>query len=158
MNNSNNKSMASSTPKPLPRPQKVVRVLALRQEYVQARPGPCIFDFLERHWPKLVNSIGNDIIPATNNTVELVIRRFDQHYQTFCGFELLQAAYAYLAVFEKVYRLTPFSQDAQPRLRGKCPCNWPAMMSASCPWPPSAPASASSGRCKPARSLMSPVS
>ena len=97
-------------------------VLALRQEYIQALDeASVIFDFLERHWPKLVNSIGNDTIPATNNTVELVIRRFDQHYQTFCGFESLQAAHAYLAVFEKVYRLTPFSQDAQPRLRGKCP-------------------------------------
>jgi transposase-like protein len=102
--------------------EQCAAVLALRQEYVQALDqARVIFDFLERHWPKLVNSIGNDTIPATNNTVELVIRRFDQHYQTFCGFESLQAAHAYLAVFEKVYRLTPFSQDAQPRLRGKCP-------------------------------------
>ena len=97
-------------------------MLALRQEYVQALDeARVIFDFLERHWPKHANSIGNDTIPATNNTVELVIRRFDQHYQTFCGFQLLQAAHAYLAVFEKIYRLTPFSQDAQPRLGGKCP-------------------------------------
>jgi hypothetical protein len=28
----------------------------------------------------LVNAVGNPIIPLTNNTVELVIRRFDQHY------------------------------------------------------------------------------
>ena len=27
----------------------------------------------------------------------------------------------FLAVFEKVYRFTPFSDDAQPRLRGKSP-------------------------------------
>ena len=27
----------------------------------------------------------------------------------------------YLAVFEKLYRFTPFSQDAQPSIRGKCP-------------------------------------
>jgi hypothetical protein len=27
----------------------------------------------------------------------------------------------FLAVFEKLYRFTPFSQDAQPRIRGKCP-------------------------------------
>jgi hypothetical protein len=26
-----------------------------------------------------------------------------------------------VAVFEKFYRFTPFSQDAQPYLRGKCP-------------------------------------
>ena len=80
-----------------------------------------IFDFLERHWPKLVNAIGDDLIPLTNNAVEMVIRRFDHHYQNFCGFESLNSAQRYLAVFEKVYRLTPFSQDAQPRIRGRLP-------------------------------------
>ena len=53
--------------------------------------------------------------------MELVIRRFDQHYQSFCGFESIQTAQVFLGVFEKVYRLTPFSDDAQPRIRGKCP-------------------------------------
>jgi hypothetical protein len=61
--------------------------------------------------------------------VELVIRRFDQHYQpvladrpgSFCGFESIQTAQLFLGVFEKIYRLTPFSDDAQPRIRGKCP-------------------------------------
>ncbi len=95
---------------------------ALRAEYVQAQPESAqIFDFLERHWPKLANSIGSATIPATNNTVELVIRRFDQHYQNFCGFESIADAQTYLAVFEKLYRFTPFSQDAQPRIRGKSP-------------------------------------
>ena len=80
-----------------------------------------IFDFLERHWPRLVNAIGDDLIPLTNNAAEMVIRRFDHHYQNFCGFESLDSAQRYLAVFEKVYRLTPFSQDAQPRIRGRSP-------------------------------------
>jgi hypothetical protein len=53
--------------------------------------------------------------------VELVIRRFDQQYQTFCGFESIESAQLFLGVFEKVYRFTPFSPDAQPRIRGKCP-------------------------------------
>jgi len=97
-------------------------VLALRQDYVQARPeAAVIFDFLERHWPRLANSIGSSLIPSTNNTVERVIGRFDQHYQNFCGFESIADAQRYLAVFEKVYRFTPFSQDAQPTVRGKCP-------------------------------------
>lgn len=97
-------------------------MLALRPDYVQACPeAAAIFDFLERHWPKLANSIGASLIPATNNAVELVIRRFDQHYQNFCGFESLTDAQRYLAVFEKIYRFTPFSQDAQPRIRGKSP-------------------------------------
>jgi transposase-like protein len=97
-------------------------VLALRQDYVQTLPqAAVIFDFLERHRPRLANSIGSSVIPATNNTVELVIRRFDQHYQNFCGFESIADAQRYLAVFEKIYRFTPFSQDAQSRIRGQSP-------------------------------------
>ena len=49
----------------------------------------------------------------------LVIRRFNQHYQNFCGFEHLPTAQPFLAVFEKIYRTTPFSADAQPRICGK---------------------------------------
>ena len=102
--------------------ERYTTVLALRQDYVQARPeAGVIFDFLERHWPRLANSIGSSLIPATNNTVERVIGRFDQHYQNFCGFESIADAQRYLGVFEKVYRCTPFSQDAQPAVRGKCP-------------------------------------
>ena len=101
---------------------RYLAVLALRQDYVQARPeAAVIFDFLERHWPRLSNSIGSSLLPATNNTVERVIGRFDQHYRNFCGFESIADAQRYLAVFEKVYRCTPFSQDAQPTVRGKCP-------------------------------------
>jgi transposase-like protein len=93
-----------------------------REEFVQAEPALAwIFDFLETHWPFLINSIENDLIPATNNATEMVIRRFDQHYQNFCGFESIETARVYLGVFEKIYRFTPFSEDAQPRVRGKSP-------------------------------------
>ena len=69
----------------------------------------------------MVNGIESDLIPTTNDTVELTIRRFDQHYQNFCGFDTIETAQLFLGVFEKGYRFTPFSQDAQPRIRGKCP-------------------------------------
>lgn len=102
--------------------ERYAEVLALQRAYVQAQPqAQAIFDFLDRHWPKLINAIGSDLIPTTNNTVERVIARFDQHYQNFCGFESRQDAERYLAAFEKIYRFTPFSQDAQPRIRGKSP-------------------------------------
>ena len=102
--------------------QRYQQVLALKEAYLQATPtSVTIFDFLEHHWPKLANAIGNDLIPPTNNTVELVIRRFDQHYQNFCGFDTIDTAQSYLGVFEKIYRFTPFSQDAQPTIRGKTP-------------------------------------
>jgi hypothetical protein len=97
-------------------------VMACRDPYTQNTPtAGQIFDFLEYHWPTLVNGIESDRIPTTNNTVELVIRRFDQHYQNFCGFDSIDTARLFLPVFEKLYRFTPFSQDAQPRIRGKCP-------------------------------------
>ena len=57
----------------------------------------------------------SDRIPMTNNTTELVIRRFAQHYQNFCGFDRIETAQTYLAVFEWCYRFTPFTQDAQKR-------------------------------------------
>lgn len=97
-------------------------VLALREAYVAAQPEVAgVFLSLERHWPKLVNAIESERIPMTNNTTELVIRRLAQHYQNFCGFDSIETAERYLAVFEWCYRLTPFTQDAQRRIRGKCP-------------------------------------
>ena len=103
--------------------QKRYEALMAQQEvYLAQLPDALpLFAFLQRHWPRLVNGIESKTIPRTNNAAELVIRRFDQHYQNFCGFESLQSAQLYLAVFEKVYRFTPFSQDAKPHLRGKCP-------------------------------------
>ncbi len=97
-------------------------VMAQREALVAVEPGlASIFATLETHWPRLLNGIESDVIPRTNNTVELVIRRFDQQYQNMCGFESVETASVFLGVFEKVYRFTPFSQDAQPRLRGKSP-------------------------------------
>jgi transposase-like protein len=97
-------------------------VMAQREALVAVEPGlASLFATLETHWPTLLNGIESDLIPHTNNTVELVIRRFNQHYQNFCGFESVETASVFLGVFEKVYRFTPFSADAQPRLRGKSP-------------------------------------
>lgn len=98
------------------------QLMAQRDTWVQEKPElAAVFASLEAHWPKLVNGIESDLIPRTNNTTELVIRRFDQHYQNFCGFDSLESAARFLAVFEKVYRFTPFSDDAQPRIRGQSP-------------------------------------
>jgi transposase-like protein len=98
------------------------KVLAQQDEFVALTPeARAIFALLERHWPRLVNAIESRRIPTTNNTTEEVIRIFTQHYKTFCGFENIESARLYLGVFEKVYRFTPFSADAQQRIRGKCP-------------------------------------
>jgi hypothetical protein len=98
------------------------KVLTQRETFVAQTPeAEAVFEFLERHWPKLVNAIESRVIPTTNNACEEVIRIFTQHYKTFCGFENIDTARLYLGVFEKVYRFTPFSNDAQKRIRGKCP-------------------------------------
>jgi len=49
-----------------------------------------------------------------------VIRRFDQHYQRFCGFNTIETAQIYLAVVAWCYRFTRFTAAAQRRIRGKC--------------------------------------
>jgi len=75
----------------------------------------------------LVNAIENPLIPLTNNTVELVNRRFDQHYQNMCGFNGIETARKYLHLFELTYRFTPFAKDNRTvkgrklDIRGKCP-------------------------------------
>jgi transposase-like protein len=98
------------------------QLMAQREKFVVETPAAeAIFGFLERHWPRLVNAIESCHIPTTNNATEQAIRIFTQHYKTFCGFENVESARCYLAVFEKVYRFTPFSEDAQERIRGKCP-------------------------------------
>jgi len=102
--------------------RRAAAIHALRADYVAADPDvAAVFDSLERHWPKLVNAIESRRIPLTNNATELVNRRFDQHYQNFCGFQTIETAQRYLAIFERTYRLTPFTADAQPRVRGTCP-------------------------------------
>lgn len=102
--------------------KRYAALLDQRDNYLQCEPAlQWVFDFLEQHWPSLVNALECDLIPATNNAVEMVIRRFDQHYQSFCGFESSETAKVYLGVFEKLYRFTPFSDDAQPKIRGKSP-------------------------------------
>jgi transposase-like protein len=98
------------------------KLMAQREKLVACTPQlGALFDFLERHWLTLVNAVESEIIPTTNNTAEQVIRIFAQHYKTFCGFQHIASARCYLSVFEKTYRFTPFSADAQPHIRGRCP-------------------------------------
>lgn len=102
--------------------RRLDQVMQQRETFVTNTPeADAIFAFLENHWSSLVNAIESRIVPSTNNAAEQVIRIFSQHYKTFCGFDNIASARLYLAVFEKVYRFTPFSDDAQKRIRGKCP-------------------------------------
>ncbi|MCL4487330.1 MAG: transposase [Chloroflexi bacterium] len=102
--------------------KRYAELMQLRSGYVTRTPDiACVFDSLERHFPKLVNAIESADIPRTNNATELVIRRFDQHYQGMGGLDSFQSAQVYLRLFELVYRLTPFMDDNPGHKRGKCP-------------------------------------
>jgi hypothetical protein len=56
----------------------------------------------------------------------LVIRRFAQHYQNFCGFDRIETAQTYLAVFEWCYRLTPSPRTRSGASGARAPSKWPA--------------------------------
>ena len=102
--------------------QRFAELQALRAEYVARTPDiACVFDSLDSHFPKLVNAIESATIPRTNNATELVIRRFDQHYQGMCGFDSFESAQVYLRLFELVYRLTPLMDDNPGDKRGRSP-------------------------------------
>jgi hypothetical protein len=78
------------------------KVLALQAADVAETPAVgAVFASLERHWPKLLNAIERDCIALTNNATEFVLRRFDQQYQTVCGFTTIETAQIDLVVFER---------------------------------------------------------
>jgi transposase-like protein len=102
--------------------KRYAELMAQREELLQTEPGlDPILDSLVRHYPNLVNAYDHPLIPLTNNTTERLIRRFDQHYQNFAGFDSIETARCYLHLFELTYRFTPFGSEVQPHLRGKCP-------------------------------------
>jgi len=134
--------------------KRYAEVMAQRERYVQETPQAAVlFDFLERHWPKLVNGIESDLIPRTNNTVELVIRRFDQHYQNFCGFDTLETAQLFLGSSRRCTASRPSRRTPNLGCGVSAPWSWPAMTSARCRWLRSAPASAWTGRWRWPRTL-----
>jgi transposase-like protein len=102
--------------------KRYAELIAQREALVRAEPRlEPILDSLVRHYPNLVNAYDHPLIPLTNNATERLIRRFEQHYQNFAGFDSLETARCYLHLFELTYRFTPFGPEVQPHLRGKCP-------------------------------------
>jgi transposase-like protein len=98
------------------------QLMARRAKLILAEPRLApLLDSLEHHYPLLLNAYDNPLIPLTNNATERLIRRFDQHYQNFAGFDSIETARCYLHLFELTYRFTPFGREVQSYLRGKCP-------------------------------------
>jgi hypothetical protein len=129
--------------------KRYAEVMAQRERYVRETPGAAvIFDFLERHWPKLVNGIESERIPRTNNAVELVIRRFDQPcgimpipqgqpYQpvladrpgNFCGFDTLETAQSFLGFLRRCTASRPSRRMPRPGYGGRVLWSWRATTS-----------------------------
>ena len=102
--------------------KRYTELMTRRDELIRTEPRlEPLLDSLVRHYPTLVNAYDHPLIPLTNNATERLIRRFDQHYQNFAGFDSLETAQCYLHLFELTYRFTPFGPEVQPHLRGKCP-------------------------------------
>jgi len=102
--------------------KRYAELMAQREALIRMEPRlDPMLDSLARHYPNLVNAYDNPLIPLTNNATERLIRRFDQHYQNFAGFDSIETARCYLHLFELTYRFTPFGSEVQPHLRGKCP-------------------------------------
>lgn len=81
-----------------------------------------VFDCLDRHFDKILNARENHKVVLTNNTAELVIRNFTQHYKTMAGFETIQSARNYLLIFQLVYRFSKLDDEIQDiNRRGKSP-------------------------------------
>ena len=119
--------------------QKTVRkrfadLMALRETYVAQTPEiACVFDSLERHFPKLVNAIENPLIPRTNNATELVIRRFDQHYQAMCGLTRWSPLSAICACLKWSTASRPSPTMLVPKFAASRHSNWRAMTCEHCP-------------------------
>jgi transposase-like protein len=96
--------------------------MAKRNHFVSLNPkAGKIFDSIERHFSQALLSIGNPTIPHTNNAVERVNRKFNQHYKNMAGFESMRTARAYLTLFAFFYRITPFYEAKDKRIRGMAP-------------------------------------
>lgn len=97
-------------------------LMAKRSHFVDLNPkAGKIFDSIQRHFSKALLSIGNPNIPHTNNIVERVNRKFNQHYKNMAGFESMRAARAYLTLFAFFYRITPFYEAKDKRIKGLAP-------------------------------------
>jgi transposase-like protein len=96
--------------------------MAKRNHFVSLNPkAGKIFDSIERHFSQALLSIGNPTIPHTNNAVERVNRRFNQHYKNMACFESMRTARAYLTLFAFFYRITPFYEAKDKRIKGMAP-------------------------------------
>jgi transposase-like protein len=96
--------------------------MAKREHFVSIEPKASkIFNSIQSHFSQALLSIGNPKIPSTNNIVERVNRRFNQHYKNMAGFESMSTARAYLTLFAFFYRITPFYEAKDKRIRGMAP-------------------------------------
>lgn len=95
----------------------------VKTAYLSVWPqSKAVFDFLDRHFEKILNARENHKVVLTNNPAELFFRNFAQHYKTMAGFETVESARNYLRVFQLVYRFSNLDDEIDDLTRrGTCP-------------------------------------
>jgi transposase-like protein len=97
-------------------------LMAKKEEFLVINPkAGKIFNCIYAHFDQALLSIGNSHIPHTNNITERVIRNFNMHYKNMAGFESMASAKAYLILFAFFYRITPFYEAKNKKIRGLSP-------------------------------------
>ena len=101
--------------------KRLAKVLAQREVLEREHPEAVgILDTLEKRFPLVVNSIGRQDMPSTNNITERTIKAFHRHYQHLAGLESLETARIQLRLFRHFYRLMPLREAAEKEQRGQC--------------------------------------
>jgi len=102
--------------------RRLARVVAMRDNLVRKHPEALsILDIIQERFPMVVNTLGRDDLPATNNIVERTIKAFNRHYRGMAGFESIKPARIQARLFAFFYRLTPMGEAVRTEDRGKCP-------------------------------------
>ena len=102
--------------------RRLDRVLGMRDELTDRVPeAVALLDTLDKRFPRVVNAIGRDDVPMTNNCVERVIGAFDRHYRNMAALESVESARIQLRLFRFFYRLTPMCETERKELRGLSP-------------------------------------
>ena len=102
--------------------RRLAAVVAMRGKLGRKHPEALsILNIIQERFPMVVNAIGSEDLPATNNVTERTIKAFNRHYRGMAGFEAIETARIQARLFAFFYRLTPMAEAVRKEDRGKCP-------------------------------------
>ena len=114
--------------------ERYAAVLALRQDYVQpARGGGQIFDFLERHWPKLANASAQAPSRRPTTPSSWSSAASTSTTRTSAALSRWPMPSATWPSSRSSIASRPFRKMPSPASAASRPCNWLATTSPACP-------------------------